>query len=108
MVIYFKLIEYKRIYISRTAKEWELIDKRIKDLNKSNIHSFLRSSLSRLEKDFNICEHCICSSVGPNMQRQIYIAPEQFEILNKISIVSELPEGIIVNQLIIQPLLNNL
>jgi len=98
-------MEYFRVYISRTPQEWDLIDERIKSLGKSDLNSYLRSRIKTLEQDFNSCPKCICNGVGKKIQRQQYLSPEQFEILNKISDETGIPEGVIVNTLLISPLL---
>lgn len=97
--------EYHRIYLTRTAKEWQLIEKRLQELGKKNLTLYLRSKIPLLDKEFKNCPDCICSSFDTKVQKQQYISAEQFEILQRISVVSKIPENVIVNKLIIEPLL---
>lgn len=97
--------QYPKIYISRTQKEWDVIDRRIKELNKSDLGAFLRSKIGELEKEYLQCPNCICSGVGKKVQRHQYLPAQQFKILLEISEKTGIAEGVIVNKLIIEPLL---
>lgn len=97
--------QYHRVCISRTHQEWQLIDKRLKELGRENLTFYLRSGIALLEKEFNENPERICASLGPRIKKQHYVTDEHFEILNRISAKVLIPEGVIVNKLIIEPLI---
>jgi hypothetical protein len=97
--------QYPRIYISRTQKEWDLIDKKVIQLGKENVNAYIRSKIPQLKNDYKECPECLCAISGERKQRHQYLRADQFEILAEISRITGITEGVIVNKLIIEPLL---
>lgn len=98
------MAEYERIFLTRTEKEWELIEKRLNEISRSTIHAYINTRISMLEKEYGGSPGGVYFG-GGKKTRKFYITPSQFEILSKISENTGLHESTIVNKLIIEPLL---
>lgn len=98
------MAEYERIFLTRTQKEWQLIEKRIGEISRQNMHAYINSRISILQKEYGDCPDCVCFG-GSKQTKKFYITPDQFEILSRISQKTGIHESTIVNKLIIEPLL---
>ena len=94
-----------RIYISRTESHWKIIDKKIEELGKSNLNSYLRGRISLLVDRFEECPENICSLLEPKIQKQHYVPETYFRMLQKISVKTGIPESTIIDRLIIDKLI---
>jgi len=97
-------IQYQRIFITRTQKEWELIELRLSQINRSNMNAFINSRICGLEKEYADCPQNIYFG-GNKITKRFYIPPQTFEILSKLNEITGTHESAIVNKLIIEPLL---
>ncbi len=97
-------IQYQRIFLTRTQKEWELVENKLRQMNRSDINAFINSSICALEKEYSDCPEMVCFG-GNKSTKRFYVHPQTFEILSKISQVTGVHESTIVNKLIIEPLI---
>src|SRR5450432_3836122 len=97
----------KRIKIHRTKGEFKAIDKRVKELGKEDLNSYLRSEIYKLEKEINRCPECITQGTGDEKkpERVHYVSEETYAALLKISRRMKKPVASIIDDFIITPLL---
>lgn len=98
-------IPHPRIYLSRTSLEWDLIERRVKELGAKNINSYIRSKIKELSEEAEACPHKIECLSGISIQKTQYLRIDQFEIISTIANKAGVSGGTIVNRLIIEPLL---
>lgn len=99
--------QYPRISITRTHKEWKIVDKKIKELGKKDLSSYIKNQIPRIKEEFEKCPENLCFGGGEKKQRQEYLGIHHYEILSEISEKTGIEKGILVNRLIIEPLLIN-
>lgn len=94
-----------KIYISRTKREWNAIEKKLEELGRKDFSSYVRGSLLLLKKQYKDSPSSVCTAVEKRIQRPQRIPEEYFEMLDVISLRTGLPVSTIVDRLIIDPLL---
>jgi len=95
-----------RVCISKTKREWKVIDKRINELGTKSFNRYLNKKISSLIEDYNKCPEAIHDFlIGEKPVRQKSITPEVNKVLLKISVDTKLPVSTIVDRIIITPLL---
>lgn len=95
----------KRIYIQRTAGEWNVINEEVKKLGKQDLHTYLHCGISRLKRIYQECPDCITPAQGEITQKSHQLPDELYEILEKLSQKMKKPISSIVDDLLITPLL---
>lgn len=93
----------KRIFISKTKSEWEIIDSRLKEMNKSDLSNYLRSGILKLKGELEKRSNC---NKTTRIERQPSIPTEMYDDLRKISIAINKPVASIINDYLITPLLH--
>lgn len=93
----------KRIFISKTEAEWEIIDIRLKEMNKSDLSNYLRSGILKLKEELEKRSNCPRKSI---IERQPSIPTDMYDDLYRISIAINKPIASIVNDYLITPLLH--
>ena len=98
-------------------KEWEIVDKRIRELRKisdrrnpkfnSLLHNHIHNKMRSLAKDFKDCPECILESLKDRTTeaKRHHIPLDVYEVFEEMSIKSKVPITSIVSRLIIAPLL---
>lgn len=95
---------YPRIYLSRTALEWELLQKKVQERGYKNINLYIRSRIKELHEEFKNCPERVLCLYGHAVQKPQYLRIDQFESIAELARRSGVPEGTLVNRLIIEPL----
>lgn len=95
----------KRVVISRTEGEWEEIDRRLKDLGKSNLNSYLRCEISKLQKRFEECPSCITPAHGKQIIKQHRVSDAVYDDLCQLSKIMNQPISSMIEDFFIVPLL---
>lgn len=99
-------IMVKRILITRTKKEWNLILLKIAEKNKrSGLPSYIRHSTSSLIKDFEDCPDCLDNSDGNKIKRAFIVPVDDYKKLEKIAKKLHKPISTVIDDLVISPLL---
>lgn len=96
---------YKRVTITRTPGEWEEVDRRVRELGKKDINSYLRSELHRLNRQFKECPSCITPAFGDPQPKQHCVPDDVYEQLILLSRIMKRPIASIVDDFFIVPLL---
>lgn len=97
-----------RIYISKTEKQWELIDRKLSEMGRHDFNSYLRGQISLLHNKILECPDCICeiiNSQGNRITRQHVLNNQYLNCLKIIEYKTGLKPSTIINELIISPLL---
>lgn len=97
--------QYKWLSISKTEGEWEIIDQKIRLLNKSNLLSYLRSEVPKLQRKIEDCPECISNANGEIKERRPYIDKYQYETIKKIAVKMKVHPSVVIDRLLISPLL---
>lgn len=95
----------KRIFISLTEREWEVLDERIQNLKKADVGSFLRSEIPKLKQRFDECPECITYAAGKPQERTLFITDQSFNSLQEIKSITGRPIASTIKDLIFKPLL---
>lgn len=99
-------MESKRIKIYRTETEFEALDKRVKELGKPDLNSYLRSEIYKLEKEIKRCPNCITEAKGGEKKERVhYIPDDTYATLLIISRRMNKHVATIIDDFIIAPLL---
>lgn len=103
---YFLMSVRKKIKIRRTKTEFVIIDKKVKELGKTDLSSFLRGEIYKLEKKFYHSPDLITRGDGcKKMERVHYIDEDTYNVLHKISLRMRKPVSSIIDDFFITPLL---
>jgi hypothetical protein len=96
---------YVRIPLTRTVGEWEEIERKLKDLGKSDIRSYLWGEISKLQKQFEECPPCVSSASGEKKTIQFCCPKAMYPLLVTMSRIMHRPIASIVDDFFIVPLL---
>lgn len=91
---------FPRIYISRTEREWELIDALTPDIN-----HFINKKLSELQKQYKSSPKSVCNSVTRRKQREYKVYPKFQPLLNILSARTGLPISTVVDRAVLETLI---
>lgn len=91
-----------RAIIVRTEGEWKAIEQRI---NKSDLNSYLRCELSKLNTKYKECPGCVTHADGELKRKEYLIAADVYQTLELLSIQMKRPISTIIDNLLINPLL---
>lgn len=94
-----------RVSLSRTEKEWEVIDKRLQEMGRSDFTAYLVGRISLLERQYADNPNIVCTAVSRRIQKQPIIPEQYYKLLIKISVKTGFPISVVVDRLIIDPLL---
>jgi hypothetical protein len=97
--------ENPRLTFRYTQREWDLIEKRIKERGKQNLNSFLRSNIHRIGEMTDDCPKCVENCTIPTVRKTYAMPSELYEMAAKISAPLSLTVAELVEKVIIQPLL---
>ena len=97
--------KYIRIPLTRTIGEWKEIEKKLKDMGKSDVRSYLWGELSKLQKQFEECPPCVSRASGEKKTIQYCCPKEMYPLLVAISRITQRPIASIMDDLFIVPLL---
>lgn len=95
----------KRVKLHRTAKEWDVVDQKVKESGKSNITSFIRSEVNKITSKYNECPLCVTVAEGQKLERTYFISPQSYDVLKQIAIKMRKPVASVIDDFIIAPLL---
>jgi hypothetical protein len=95
----------KRVVLFRTAGEWDLIEKKIRKMGKSDIHIYLNTNISRLKMGYNECRECVSSAQGELIRKSHIIPDHLYPYLQDMARLMQKPISTIVDDLLIAPLL---
>lgn len=95
----------KRIAISRTQGEWEIIEERAILIGRPNLASHMRSELYKIAKIYSRCPTCVTPSSGEKIRKEFPVYPDIYDALCSLSSLMKIPISTIVDRLILQPLL---
>lgn len=95
----------KKVFISRTQREWDAIENKLKEIGRNNLNSYIRGQISLLERQYADCPSCVCTSVGKRIQKPFTVQPTPFKTLDKVSLKTGIPVSTIIDRLIIDPLI---
>lgn len=100
-----RITKTARISITRTQGEWDKINRRVIELGKPDLNTYLRSQIFKLQRKFDECPKCITPAEGIMIQKKHYIPETAIETLFTIALKMKKPVGEIIDELIINPLL---
>lgn len=100
-----KNLPYSRVTISRTQGEWAEIEKRIKELGKSDINGYLRGEIHKLYKQFKECPVCITPASGDTVTKQHCVPNDIYASLVELANTMNKPVNSVIEDLFIAPLL---
>jgi len=95
--------DLKKVFISRTNREWKTIDKKLNAIGKKNLPSYIMGRILLLEKQYAE-DKSICN-VERRKEKPIPITDKHFKIIDKISLRAGLPIATLIDRLIIDPLI---
>ncbi len=95
-----------RIYITKSKKEWEVIEQRLKEIGRKEISTYVSSRASLLAKEYAVCPSCVCEGVKNKIQRSYYLLPEDYDAISEIAGIVGVSESHLIERLIIEPLIH--
>jgi hypothetical protein len=95
----------QRIFISRTEREWNVIEKKLKEEGRKDFNAYLRGKIYLLQKQYEDCPSCVCTSVSKRIQKPYYLPESCIKVLMRISVKTNVPLSTIVDRLIVDPLI---
>jgi hypothetical protein len=93
------------INISRTEGEWEYIQKKVRQLGKTTLNSYIIAEIHRLKTEFEDCRECITPASGRKITKRPEVHISALNDLIEISVLMDKPISAVINELIIVPLL---
>lgn len=93
-----------RITISKTPKEWEYIELKLKEVSKNDIHSYLNNEIQKITNRFIADPDSLPMSLG-GKSIQFTINPYTYMVMNEISKKMEKSIHSIIEEFIILPLI---
>lgn len=100
-----KELSYSRVTITRTEGEWQEIEKRIKELGKSDVNGYLRGEIHKLQKLFQQCPLCVTPAYGKPITKQHCVSKEIYGHLSELAKLMNRPVNSVIEDLFIVPLL---
>jgi hypothetical protein len=95
-----------RASISKTEREWKIIDRRIRELGSNSYNSYLNKRISSLCNDFIESPQSVCDALKSETSIRQKRIPEMYhDALYNISVMSGVPISTIIDRIIVQPLL---
>ncbi len=95
-----------RVYITKSFREWQVIEKRISELGSKDFPTYLSKKISSLCDDFTSDPQAVCDALfGEKIQRQQRVSSNYAETMENIALMTGIPMSTIVDRLIITPLL---
>ena len=95
-----------RVRIMRTEGEMIAIDKKIKELGKKDLHSYLYGEIAKLEKKFLENPKLITAATGDTEYFYHCVSPTTYNTLKRIAALKDRSINSVVEDLIITPLLH--
>lgn len=95
----------KRVFIQRTDGEMQLVNRRIKELGKSNMTAYIRSELCRLRNKLEECPTSVTCAEGHKKEKVYYLSEYSYQTLELLSIKMKRPIATVFDELLISPLL---
>src|SRR5690348_10897883 len=87
-----------KLYIQLTEGEWERVDEKVRQMGKSDVHSYLRCKLSTLARLYNVCPPCVTNASGEIKKVRHHIPKDILPVLEQISLITQKPISTIVTQ----------
>lgn len=95
----------QKIYISRTNREWKAIEKRMAEIGRKDLASYIVGRISLLEKQYADDKNGVISSIEKRIQKPIFIKENYLKILGVISLKTGTPVATLIDRLILDPLM---
>lgn len=95
-----------RVRIMRTEGEMIAIDKKIKELGKKDLHSYLYGEIAKLEKKFLENPKLITAATGKTKFFYHCVSPTTYNALKRIAALKDRSINSVVEDFIITPLLH--
>jgi hypothetical protein len=95
----------KRVKLFRTATEWEIVERKIKESGKTNFSAFLRSEINRIKIMYDECNECVTPADGPKKQKVHSLDEQTYKMFEDISERMHKPIASVIDDFIISPLL---
>jgi hypothetical protein len=96
---------FKRIYLNRTAGEWEAINTIITRLGKSDLSTYLRGEIPKMQSKLNECRECITPANGEIEQKVILITEDSYKTIQELAQIMHTPLAAVIDELFITRLL---
>lgn len=74
--------------------------------NKNGLGPYITRNISKIKEEIIKCPGCFNNQTFQMSKKGIYINPAQYEIINEISMKTNIPESTLVNNIIIEALLH--
>ena len=97
---------FKTISIRRTATEWTMLDKIVKEAGKDDLGQLLRIKISEFLLEYENCPECKTKAKGERTEKRPSIYKHQINKLKKIGNQMGLAPSKVVDRLIIESLLS--
>ena len=95
----------RQLSVSKTAGEWSLIDKKVKESGKSDLNTYIRCEAIKLKNAFTKSPSCITNAEGERIEKRPYLPVTIYEELNVIAVRMRVPVSTVIDRLIIEPML---
>jgi hypothetical protein len=95
----------RRVKLSRTVEEWELIEQRISESGKANFNAFMRSEINRIKIKYAECRLCVSPAEGKRKQKEHFLDEETYQMFQEIASRMQKPVASVIDDFIISPLL---
>ena len=96
----------KRIKVTKTQAEWDLLNQRVKESGKRDFNTFMYVKLRELNTKFNQCPECVTvANGGVKIEKVHYISPDVYKTLTLIAFKMGVSPSTVVDKIILTPLL---
>ncbi len=94
-----------RLHFQYTQKEWAIIEKKIKKAGKTNLNSFLRGNVHKIDGIYESCSDCVKEAIGPTVKKTAAIPAELHKTICQLAYKLDVPPSVLVARVILDPLL---
>lgn len=94
-----------RVYISRTNREWQVIDKRMEEINRKNLSAYVMGRISLIERQYADNKNSVITAIEYRIQKPLFLKESSLKIIGVLSLKTGIPVATIIDRLIIEPLL---
>lgn len=95
----------KKVYLSRTLREWKTLEKRMKDIGKKNLSAYVMGRIRILEKQYKDNPSGMVTSIPTRIQRPLLLPESYLDVIGVMSLKTNIPVSTLIDRLIIDPFL---
>jgi hypothetical protein len=94
-----------RVHISRTNKEWEVLQKRMEEINRKSLSSYVMGRISIIERQYADNQTAVITSIEHRIQKPIFLKENSLKVIGVLSLKTGIPVATIIDRLILDPLI---